>query len=231
MRQNRSKVQSCLMAQGTTSPIMTQKLFDSWAEHYDPAAVSAEDDFPFAGYELILDQVINLAGVKPAMRILDLGIGTGNLAARFLRQGCLVWGIDFSAKMLAQARAQLPQVNLVQANLLDEWPLTLQQPFDRVVSAYVLHHFDLETKVSLLRRIATHYLLSSGPILVADIAFPTTSARAEASRHWAACWDQDEYYWAADETIAACEQAGLLVTYKQLSSCGGVFVFTLKGTG
>ena len=207
------------------------QLFDSWAEHYDPAAVSAEDDFPFAGYELILDEVISLADVRPAMRVLDLGIGTGNLAARFLRKNCLVWGIDFSAPMLAQTRAKLPQVNLVQANLLDGWPLHLQQPFDRVVSAYVLHEFDFETKLSLLQRIATHYLSPSGYILVADIAFPTTSARAEASRRWAAYWDEAEYYWAADETIAASGQAGLLVAYKQLSSCGGVFVFTIKEAG
>jgi len=211
--------------------MMTQpnrkQLFDNWAEHYDPAALSAEDDFPFAGYELILDQVITLADVRPAMRILDLGIGTGNLAARFLRQGCLVWGIDFSAKMLAHARARLPQVNLLQANLLDEWPISLQQPFDRVVSAYVFHEFDLDTKINLLRRMATRYLSPGGSILIADIAFPTTSARAEASRRWAACWDQEEYYWAADETIASGEQAGLLATYAQFSSCGGVFVFTV----
>jgi len=206
------------------------QLFDSWAEHYDPAAASAEDDFPFAGYELILDQVISLADARPAMRILDLGIGTGNLAARFLRKNCLVWGIDFSAQMLAQARARLPQVNLVQASLLDEWPLNLQQLFDRIVSAYVLHHFDLTTKVNLLQRIAG-YLSPSGSIVIADIAFPTTSAREEASRRWAAYWDEDEHYWAADETMAASERVGLLVTYKQLSSCGGVFVFTIKEAG
>jgi putative AdoMet-dependent methyltransferase len=207
------------------------QLFDRWAEHYDPATASAEDDFPFAGYELILDQVISLADVRPAMRILDLGIGTGNLAARFLRNGCFVWGIDFSAQMLAQTRAHLPQVNLVQADLLDEWPLDAQEPFDRVVSAYVFHEFDLETKVNLLKRIATRYLVPGGSILVADIAFPTIFVRAEASRRLADCWDEDEHYWAADETIAVGEQAGLQVSYKQLSSCGGVFVFTIKEAG
>ena len=207
------------------------QLFDHWAEHYDPAAKSAEDDFPFAGYELILDQVVSLADVRPAMRILDLGIGTGNLAARFLSKGCLVWGIDFSAKMLAQARARLPQVVLVQADLIGEWPLNPLERFDRVVSAYVFHEFALETKVSLLERIATQYLSPGGRIVIGDIAFPSSSARAEAARRLAACWDADEYYWAADETVAAGEQAGLGVAYRQLSSYGGVFVFTIKETG
>jgi ubiquinone/menaquinone biosynthesis C-methylase UbiE len=204
------------------------QLFDGWAAHYDPAATSGEDDFPFAGYELILDEVVSLADVRPGMRVLDLGIGTGNLAARFVGRGCLVWGLDFSGKMLAHAHARLRQVYLVQADLLDEWPLSLEQRFDRVVSSYVFHEFDLETKVSLLQRAARHFLLPGGRILIADIAFPTRSARAEAARRLAACWDEDEAYWAADETVARCEQAGLPAAYKQLSICGGVFVFATQ---
>ena len=202
------------------------QLFDNWAERYNLA--TAKNDFPFAGYELILDEVVNLATVQPGMRILDLGLGTGNLAARFLKQNCLVWGLDFSARMLAQARAQWPQMNLVQANLLAEWPLRHQPSFDRVVSSYVLHEFNLETKVKLLQRIVTHYLSADGRILIGDISFPTASDRVQASQIWAAAWDADEYYWAADETITASEQVGLQMAYKQVSSCGGIFIFTRK---
>ena len=212
------------------SRIDRAQLFDSWADSYDPAAVSAEDDFPFAGYEAILDKVISLGNVRPAMRVLDIGIGTGNLAARFLDKNCLVWGIDFSAQMLAKTRAKLPQAKLVGANLLDGLPLNPQVTFDRVVSAYVLHEFDLETKIRLLQRIAANYLSPGGRILIADIAFPNVSARVDASQ-WAAYWDEDEHYWAADETIAASRQAGLSVAYKQLSCCGGVFVFTVEQAG
>lgn len=207
------------------------QLFNDWAKSYDAAVTSTDSGFPFDDYEQVLDEVARLADVKPHMQILDLGIGTGNLTARFVHKGCTVWGVDFSAEMLAKARTKLPQANLVQADLLGEWPPELQQLFDRVVSAYVLHEFDLETKVSLLRRIASHHLSAGGHILVADIAFPTTTVRTEASQRWADEWDEDEYYWAADEAIAACEQAGLRTTYKQISSCGGVFTLTIKGTG
>ncbi len=31
-----------------------------------------------------------------------------------------------------------------------------------------------------------------------------------------------------DETIAACAEAGLQATYKQVSSCGGVFTFAVR---
>jgi putative AdoMet-dependent methyltransferase len=205
------------------------QLFDNWAKNYDSDVVSDRDNFPFAGYERILEQAVSLADVKPNMRILDLGIGTGNLAARFINKGCNVWGLDFSAEMLAQTKMKLPQVNLVQANLLGDWTKELHQPFDRVVSAYVFHEFDLETKLRLLKKISSRCLSIGGFILVADIAFPGVEIRTAASQHWQ--WDDDEYYWAADETIAECEQAGLQVAYEQISSCGGVFTFTGKSAG
>lgn len=205
------------------------QLFDNWAKNYDSDVMSGEDKFPFAGYERVLERVVSLADVKPNMRILDLGIGTGNLAARFINKGCNVWGLDFSTEMLTQTQAKLPQVNLVHANLLGDWTKELQPPFDRVVSAYVFHEFDLEAKIGLLQQISSHYLSTSGFILVADIAFPDVDIRTAASHHWADKWDEDEYYWATDEAIAACEQAGLQVVYEQISSCGGVFTFTNRG--
>jgi ubiquinone/menaquinone biosynthesis C-methylase UbiE len=204
------------------------QLFDDWAKDYDTAVAFAGAAFPFDGYEQVLDEVVRLADVRPRLRILDLGIGTGNLAARFVRESCTVWGVDFSAEMIAQARAKLPHVNLVQADLMEEWPVELQPPFDRVVSAYVMHEFDLAAKVDLLERVASKYLSPAGCILVADVAFPTVVARTLASRHWADKWDHGEHYWAADEAIAACGRVGLHVTYEQISGCGGVFAFTVK---
>jgi ubiquinone/menaquinone biosynthesis C-methylase UbiE/predicted N-acetyltransferase YhbS len=201
------------------------RLFDRWAEDYD--ATLAPAGFPFDGYDRVLDEVVRLAEVKPRMQVLDLGIGTGNLAIRFVQAGCAVWGMDFSAEMLTKARAKLPNGVLLQADLLGDWPMELQRRFDRVVSAYVLHEFDLGTKVRLLHRIAAHHLAAGGRIVIADIAFASVADRAQASQQWADSWDADEFYWAADEAGAACARVGLHVTYRQISSCGGVFTLTL----
>jgi len=204
------------------------QLFDAWAQRYDASLAANDGDFPFDGYERILDEAVVLAGVGPGMRILDLGIGTGNLARRFVQQGCEVWGVDFSAEMLAKTRVKLPQVHLIQADLLADWPADIQPPFDRIVSAYVLHEFTLEGKIAVLRR-ATHYLVPDGAILIADIAFPSVAIReAVIQQVYGASWDEDEWYWAADEAIAACDAAGLHATYRQLSRCGGIFIFQAK---
>lgn len=205
------------------------RLFDDWAKHYD-RSVESNDEFPFDGYAQVLDEITRISCARSGMTILDLGIGTGNLAARFTKLGCSIWGIDFSSEMLARVGELLPQATLVQADLLEDWPFELQQRFDRIVSAYVFHEFDLPTKTKLLQRLVQHHLVSDGHIVIGDIAFPTVAAREEAHRRWAKQWDEDEYYWAADETMSACGKAGLHAQYSQLSSCGGVFVVRLLGS-
>ncbi|MCK6623754.1 MAG: hypothetical protein DPW09_26370 [Anaerolineae bacterium] len=200
-------------------------IFERWAERYDQSVPT--DQGIFVSYDLVIAEVVRAAAVAPDMRILELGIGTGNLAQRFVVLGCQVWGVDFSPAMLAIAQAKIPQVRLIQMDLTAEWPETLQQRFDRIVANFVLHEFDLETKISLLQRLATHHLVEQGLIVVGDVAFPTAEARRQSG---AEAWDEDEYYWAADETIAACAGTGLEITFRQISWCTGVFVVKLAST-
>ena len=110
--------------------------------------------------------------------------------------------------MIEQARAKAPDVHLVRADLRGEWPAELPARFDRIASAYVLHEFDLATKVALLGRSAHQHLTVGGRVVIGDIAFPGRLAREAAFRRWASLWDGDEYYWAADEALGAFEAAG-----------------------
>ena len=204
-------------------------LFDNWAARYDHS-VRSEDRFPFEGYERVLDEIVRLAAVRSRMHVLDLGVGTGNLAKRFVARGCTVWGVDFSAAMLSKSRAKLPRAKLVQADLLGDWPVELDQPFDRIVSAYVFHEFELSTKIALLQRLALCNLVEGGRIVVGDIAFRSVQARNRAHDRWTSLWDAQEHYWVADEVMPCFEHAGLRGRYSQVSTCGGVFVLEPIGT-
>lgn len=201
-------------------------LFDAWAARYD--ACVRQDDGLHRGYEDVLEQVVLAAGAGAAMRVLDLGIGTGNLAGRFLTLGCEVWGTDFSPAMLARARAKVPRARLISMDLLaEQWPEELAgERFDRIVSSYVFHEFDLATKIRLMARLARDHLAPGGRIVIGDVAFPNRQALEEAGANH---WDEDEHYWEADEAIAACKAAGLAATYTQVSPCAGVFVVRVTG--
>jgi ubiquinone/menaquinone biosynthesis C-methylase UbiE len=212
------------------------KLFDEWAETYDES-VRGYEGFPFEGYDDVLDEVLRLADSTRGMTVLDLGIGTGGLAARFLDAGCTLWGLDFSVKMLAKVHARFPQIELIKADLLGDWPIDHDQRFDRIVSGYVLHEFDLSSKVRLVERLAKQHLVPGGLMTLGDISFSTAAAREDAQRKWQGKWDErkrqwrgslcdeDEHYWAADEASEALSDVGLsVVCYHQVSFCGGVYV-------
>lgn len=195
--------------------------FDDWAESYDQD-VLADSAFPFTGYARVLESVLTLAQTEPGMRVLDLGTGTANLAKLFHQYGCQLWCSDFSAEMLAIARHKLPQAVFVQADLLAEWPAALEGPFDRIVSAYVFHHFILPVKVDLLRE-AARRLSPGGRMIVADIAFQDTAGLEAVRRAAGETWEE-EHYWVADEALPALQAAGFTASYRQVSACGGIFL-------
>lgn len=194
--------------------------FDEWAESYDQAVAS--DHFPFDSYERVLNTVVRLAEVLPEMRVLDLGTGTGNLASRFAALGCELWCTDFSISMLDKAQAKLPGVHIVQHDLRGSWPAGLPGRFERIVSAYVFHHFNLDEKVRLVQRLVSELLLPGGRLVIADITFPDGSAQEKTRGELGEAWEQ-EFYWIADEAQATFRQVGLRVEYLQVSSCAGVF--------
>ena len=219
-----------------------EQLFDEWAASYDKS-VDGSSGFPFEGYERVLDLIAERAHIETGAEVLDLGIGTGNLAARFIDRGCAIWGLDFSLQMLAKVHRKYPQIELLKADIKGDWPIDVDRHFDRVVSAYVLHEFDLESKVRLLRKLVCDHLVEGGRVVVGDISFPTRTARDDAEKRFSgtwdeerqswegSLWDEDEHYWAADETVEALAAVGLTACYAQVSFCGGVYVIERPGTG
>ncbi len=208
----------------STSDPFSPEEFDPWAETYDQDVVS-QNQFPFAGYEQVMETVVRIAAPQSGMSVLDVGTGTGNLARRFARVGCELWCTDFSQAMLAKARAKLPEAHFVQHDLRQAWPAELERQFDRIVSAYVFHHFEAGEKVKLCKGLAASHLAAGGKLVIADISFESEKAMQAFAKSAGKLWEQ-EPYWLADEAIPALTEAGLLVSYEQVSACAGVYAIT-----
>ena len=200
-----------------------REFFDRWAADYDLTVESGAGAFPFDGYQEVLERVVALAAPTRGMSVLDIGVGTGALASLFLDHGCEVWGVDLSASMIALARARASGLSLVRADILAGWPVELPARFDRIVSAYTFHEFDLATKVKLLDELARRHLSEGGGILIGDIAFRDRRARDAASRVWRDAWDDGESYWVADEASEAARGQGLTLHFERVPPWGGVF--------
>jgi len=201
--------------------------FDRWAASYD-LETAAAGGFPFDGYNAVLHAIRAGAGCHPGDPLLDLGVGTGNLARLFSEQGCRVFGLDFSSEMLKIARQKLPEATLAECDLRAPWPPAFHQRYRAIVSAYTFHHFPLDEKVSLIRALAAEHLLPGGRVLIGDIAF-ANAATEDAYRHaLGAAWEQ-EYYWLADQALDAFGAAGLAIRYQPFSSCAGVFTIAAAG--
>lgn len=196
--------------------------FDDWAAGYDESTVT-ETGYPFDGYTRVLQTVVDLAAAQPGQAVLDLGIGTGNLALLFAECGCAIWGVDFSAKMLAIARQKLPNATFAQADLRDAYPPAFQRRYDRIVSGYTFHHFPLDEKVALVQRLIRDHLAPAGCIVIADIAFQDAAEEDVLRQSMGDEWEQ-EYFWLADETLAAFAAAGESASFRKMSTCAGIFV-------
>jgi len=197
-------------------------LFDAWARTYDDT-IRPSDAFPFAGYETILDRIANECRPLSGRRLLDVGIGTGNLAQRLTAPDTELWGLDFSEEMLERCRAKLPEAHLIRADLRQGLPPDLPEAFDRIVSAYVLHEFPDDDKLRLLRELVDR-LTPNGAVVIGDIAFADIAARSASQQAWSHAWDADEYYWIGERMVPALESLGLDVCFEPVSFCGGLFI-------
>jgi putative AdoMet-dependent methyltransferase len=194
--------------------------FDAWAETYEQDTQS--DVFPFTGYRSVLDAVVALSGAQPGDSLLDLGAGTGNLSWRFASLGCELWLTDFSKEMLNQARLRLPGARFFTFDLRAKWPADLNRRFDRIVSAYVFHHFELPEKVRLAQMLVEERLEPDGIMVIADISFLNHAACHQVRAISGDAWE-DEPYWIATETLPLLQQVGIPADYHQVSNCAGIY--------
>jgi SAM-dependent methyltransferase len=102
-------------------------------------------------------QVLNMAGLKSGMRVLDIGCGAGDvsfLAARIVGPEGMVIGVDKSPEAIQLASQRAAVAGLANVRFLagDLSELTLDEPVDALVGRLVLMYF--ADPAVLLRRLA-----------------------------------------------------------------------------
>ncbi len=100
--------------------------------------------------ERFKNRLIDLADVRPGMRVLDLGCGTGTLAVMVKQRqpGAEVVGVDPDPEMLDRARSKAGGAGVVidfDQGFASDLPY-LDRSFDRVLASLMTHHLAHDVK-------------------------------------------------------------------------------------
>jgi putative AdoMet-dependent methyltransferase len=199
--------------------------FNKWAPSYDAQVYKASptDEWMFGGYDRVLDKVVEYCRPKENAytSALDIGTGTGNLGARFLKLNMQVTGIDPSSKMRRICGKKYPGINTLPGDFLN-YPRSLPQ-VDVIASAYAFHHLNAAEKiqaVSMMKRL----LKPKGRIVIADFMFKNAAEIVHVSQtiHETSGGDimstfKGEYPAMYDDLTAVFKQEGFTVDGTQLT--------------
>ena len=145
--------------------------FNSWAKSYDDDVKKDNGELKiYKNYELILQSIYDLVEDlnKKNSKILEIGVGTGNLASKFLNSNYDIVGIDQSREMLSVAKEKYPSLKVRLGEFL-KIPYD-NKSFDIIISTYAFHHLNESEKCIAIEEMI-RVLKDNGVIIIGDLMF------------------------------------------------------------
>ena len=110
----------------------------------------------------LVDRVVELGRLGGGARVLDVGCGTGRVAAALAERGAKVWGVDPSAEMLEVARSRVPSSVGLKEGRAEALPFR-DAWFDGAVCMLSVHLLDRPRAFAELARV----LVPGGRLVIA----------------------------------------------------------------
>lgn len=202
--------------------MLSNDKFNEWAKDYDSSVKVSKDgqEYPFAGYDDLMDVVYDSIGNSEKLSVLDIGFGTGKLTERFYKDGHTITGIDFSSEMIKIASKKMDQARFIQFDFCDGLPDKIEgEKFDVILSTYAIHHLENKEKINFINNLKK-YLHQDGMILIGDVAFVNREEHNQCKHDAGSLWDDDEVYIVFDEIKNELDYKK--VDFKKVSYCAGV---------
>jgi 2-polyprenyl-3-methyl-5-hydroxy-6-metoxy-1,4-benzoquinol methylase len=135
--------------------------------------VATWDQHGSAGLTTVTTALLQAAGARPGILVVDLGCGTGQISLPLAREGAQVLAVDVSPAMASQLRATARRQRMTNLEVLalpiEELVLPAES-VDLIVSSYALHHLRDPDKARLVSA-ACEWLRPGGRLVIADMMF------------------------------------------------------------
>lgn len=198
--------------------------FDLWADRYDKSVGLSEEEnsYPFAGYKKILGTIYKTIMKKQNPVVLDIGFGTGTLTRKLYENGCIIYGQDFSSRMIELALEKMPNAHLYKG----DFTLGLVEPlhqerYDFIIMTYSIHHLTDHQKIHFLKELLNH-LKDGGKILIGDVTFETREELDKCREESGDKWDISEIYCVAEELRSEFPN----LRFEKITFCSGILILS-----
>lgn len=199
--------------------------FDLWAEDYEQSVTVSDDDntYPFAGYNVVLNEIYKRVMESSAKNVLDIGFGTGTLTTRLYEQGCRIYGQDFSEEMIKIAQKKMPEAILYSGDFAKGLVEPLKSHrYDAIIATYSLHHLTDDEKIPFIQALLG-LLDQGGTLYIGDVAFQTRKDLETCKAEAIDDWDEEECYFVFEEMKKQLPH----LNFRKCSFCSGVLTLSI----
>jgi 2-polyprenyl-3-methyl-5-hydroxy-6-metoxy-1,4-benzoquinol methylase len=203
-------------------------LFDRWAKDYNKNVFKSEKEgiYPFAGYSEVKYSIIDIISNAKKAKVLEMGIGTGEITKPLYELGYEITGVDLSNKMIEIAKIHMEKAAFILAdfsNALNE----IFNKFDFIVFSYSIHHLSYNDQIELLIKL-NDYLNEDGVIIIGDVSTFTIEDMNQLQNKYADIWDDEEYYPILKKYQLSRLTDFYELSYVQINEVAGVYKFRKK---
>ncbi|MFK5883671.1 MAG: class I SAM-dependent methyltransferase [Candidatus Izemoplasma sp.] len=206
-----------------------KELFNEWSSTYNDSVKKSdkENTYPFAGYSLIKAKIFAMVMNKDKPKILEMGIGTGEITRKLYDEGLNITGVDLSEKMIAESRISMPNVRYINKDFTKSLKVLKDTKFDVIIFSYSIHHVTIKNQLSLLNSLMININIG-GIIIISDVMTNTIKELDNISLKYHKIWDDDEYYPTLERYEESLLKTNYNITFEQVSFCSGILTLTKK---
>jgi len=205
-----------------------KELFDQWAKGYNNSVLKSEKEgtYPFAGYSEVKYSIIDIISSAQIAKVLEMGIGTGEITKPLYDLGYEITGVDLSDKMIKIAKSKMKNAKFILADFGNALNQVITK-FDFIVFSYSIHHLTYDDQIDLLIKL-NEYLDEDGLIIIGDVSTFTLGDMNQLQTKYSAIWDDEEYYPILKKYQLSQLEEVYKLSYIQLNEVAGVYKLRKK---